>query len=415
MANPWFRGLRRIPLSSLRNLSSSDPLTSRLIPIKPDPIPTHTTPSLPSKKWVLPRNFSHGSVHLVISEGKPKFETRETEPPTKEKWKTKKRFKQQRKRDKDKRKSANKRDPRFIGVKGKKKKQKFANAADRINDKLEKAKVKEAMLIERLKRYEVAKAQGPVVEPHDLTGEERFYFKKMAQKRSNYAPVGRRGIFGGVILNMHMHWKKHETVKVICKPCKPGQVQEYADEIARLSGGIPIQIIGDNTIIFYRGKNYVQPVVMSPIDTLSKKKALEKSKYEQSLESVRHFIAIAEKELELYYRHVALYGDPNNRGPNSIVDSPRKLAQGLKKVELEAETSHDSYSRSENSLAISEAKVDSTDEETSETEDEDPSVCEIDVNDDNLSGNDSEVCDGGEESSIKMLRTPSSFRSEMGS
>lgn len=111
-----------------------------------------------------------------------------------------------------------------------------------------------------------------MVEPHELTGEERFYMRKMAQKRSNYVPVGRRGIFGGVILNMHMHWKKHETVKVICKPCKPGQVHEYADEIARLSGGIPVQIIGDDTIVFYRGKNYVQPEVMSPIDTLSKKK-----------------------------------------------------------------------------------------------------------------------------------------------
>lgn len=94
----------------------------------------------------------------------------------------------------------------------------------------------------------------------------------MAQKRSNYVPVGRRGVFGGVILNMHMHWKKHETVEVICKPCKPGQVQEYAQEIARLSGGIPIQVIGDNTIIFYRGTDYVQPQVMSPIDTLSKKR-----------------------------------------------------------------------------------------------------------------------------------------------
>ncbi|XWS22227.1 hypothetical protein CRYUN_Cryun29cG0016400 [Craigia yunnanensis] len=58
--------------------------------------------------------------------------------------------------------------------------------------------------------------------------------KKMAQKRFNYVPVGRKGIFGGVILNMHMHWKKHETVKVICKLCKPGQAHEYADEIAKL-------------------------------------------------------------------------------------------------------------------------------------------------------------------------------------
>ena len=136
------------------------------------------------------------------------------------------------------------------------------------------AKIKEALLIERLKRYEVPMLQGPTVEPENLTGEERFYMKKMAQKRSNYVPVGRRGIFGGVILNMHLHWKKHETVKVICKPCKPGQVHEYAKEIARLSGGTPIQIIGNDAIIFYRGKNYVQPEVMSPVDTLSKKKVL---------------------------------------------------------------------------------------------------------------------------------------------
>lgn len=128
------------------------------------------------------------------------------------------------------------------------------------------------MLIERLKRYEIPKVQGPVAKPDGLTGEERFYLKKMAQKSTNYLQVGRRGLFGGVVLNMHMHWKRHETVKVICKPCKPGQVHEYAQEIARLSGGIPIHIIGEDTIIFYRGKNYVQPKVMSPVDTLSKKK-----------------------------------------------------------------------------------------------------------------------------------------------
>ncbi|KAL6528038.1 hypothetical protein OROHE_014988 [Orobanche hederae] len=307
------------------------------------------------------RSFSHGSVSLVISpQGKPKFDINEIEAPKKEKWKTKKRLKLQRKREKQKRKAANKRDPRRLGVKGNKKRQRFANAEERIKYKLDNARIKEGLLIERLKRYEVPKAEGPLVEPHVLTGEERFYMKKMAQKRSNYVPVGRRGIFGGVILNMHMHWKKHETVKVICKPCKPGQLQEYANEIARLSGGFPIQIIGDDTITFYRGKNYVQPKVMSPVDTLSKKRhespcnpverqkfanwrnernracrvclitdedtrlqALEKSKYEQSLESVRHFIAIAEKELELYYRHVALYGDPNDRDPKSILDNPR--------------------------------------------------------------------------------------------
>ncbi|KAH0918525.1 hypothetical protein HID58_026185 [Brassica napus] len=171
-------------------------------------------------------------------------------------------------------------------------------------------------LIEKLKRYDVAKAEGPEVRPHEITGEERFYLKKMGQKRSNYVPIGRRGVFGGVILNMHLHWKKHETVKVICNNSKAGQVQQYAEELAELSGGVPVNIVGDDTSIFYRGKGYVQPNVMSPIDTLSKKRAYEKSKYEQSLESVKHFIAVAEKEIELYYRH----DDPINRNPLSILD-----------------------------------------------------------------------------------------------
>ncbi|KDP43854.1 hypothetical protein JCGZ_20864 [Jatropha curcas] len=271
----------------------------------------------------------------------------------------------QRKREKQKRKDANKRDPRRLTVK-RKKKQKFANAEERIKFKLERAKIKEAALIERLKRYEVPKVQGPEVKPHDLTGEERFFVKKMGQKKSNYVPIGRRGVFGGVILNMHMHWKKHETVKVICKHCKPGQLHEYAQEIARLSGGIPIHFIGDDTVIFYRGKNYVQPKVMSPIDTLSKKRALEKSKYEQSLESVRRFIAIAEKELELYYRHIALYGDPNNRNPLSILNT----SSNDFKESGKPKNKNSNLSFYGTSPGVSETEVDSTDGDLSEIEDD---------------------------------------------
>ncbi|KAF3779358.1 putative CRM domain-containing protein [Nymphaea thermarum] len=270
------------------------------------------TPFYSLYPWKISLGFSpmsYSSVNVVLTEGTPKFVVQEAEIPKKEKWRTKKRLKMQRMREKRKRKLASKTDPRRLTIKGKK--QRFPNAEARIICKIEKAKLKEAMLIEKLKKYDVPKLEGPTVEPVKLTGEECFYLKKMAQKQSNYVQVGRRGVFGGVILNMHLHWKKHETCKVICKPCKPGQILSYAEEIARLSGGIAIQIIGNDTIVFYRGKNYCQPEVMSPIDTLSKKKALEKSKYEQSLESVRRFIAISEKELELYYRHVALYGNPS--------------------------------------------------------------------------------------------------------
>ncbi|KAJ0977113.1 hypothetical protein J5N97_012587 [Dioscorea zingiberensis] len=329
---------RFLLLQRLKRLQLSPLLHSALIPNQAittrnpalSSTPCHfskfSIPPSPFRNSLPFRSFSHGTVNLVLSEGKPKFEVIEPELPMKEKWRTKKQLKLQRKRDKKKRRSANRTDPRRIRPKGLKKKQRFPTAEARIKYKIEKAKLKEALLVEKLKKYEVPKVQCPIPKPEVLTGEERFYMKKMAQKRSNYAVIGRRGVFGGVILNMHLHWKKHETVKVVCKPCKPGQVHEYASEIARLSGGTPIQVIGEDTIVFYRGKNYVQPEVMSPINTLSKKKALEKSKYEQSLETVRRFIAIAEKELELYYRHVALYGDPNTRNSDLIyTDQTRGL------------------------------------------------------------------------------------------
>ncbi|KAM7486894.1 hypothetical protein LguiA_002903 [Lonicera macranthoides] len=380
MACSSIRGLQRICLLSLLKHSSSSPSLTPILH-NTEPLSTISTPfNPPNPRWVFKNwsSSSHGSVNLVISQcGQPRFETNEIDPPKKEKWQTKKRLKMQRKREKKKRNAANKRDPRRIGVKGGRKvKQRFVSAEERIKYKIEKAKIKEGLLIERLKRYEVPKLQGPMVKQDDMTGEERFYMKKMAQKGSNYVPVGRRGVFGGVILNMHMHWKKHETVEVICKPCKPGQVRDYANEIARLSGGIPIHIIGDDTIIFYRGKNYVQPEVMSPIDTLSKKRALEKSKYEQSLESVRRFIAIAEKELELYYRHVALYGDPNSRNPNLILDGPIKGAEKQKKVEMLHKETQDSTSSgfSRDPSALGNDSMDqelSTDQELlSDTEDD---------------------------------------------
>ncbi|XP_020598090.1 uncharacterized CRM domain-containing protein At3g25440, chloroplastic-like isoform X2 [Phalaenopsis equestris] len=319
----WFQLLRRTPSSLL--LHSSRPTLSSIPPFSP-----RSDSFVFLNCSVFARGLSFGLVNLVLSDGKPKFEIHEMDPPKKEKWKSKKRLKMQRKREKRKRKEANRRDPRRIGPKGKKK-QKFPTAEARIKYKIEKAKVKETLLVEKLKKYEVSQIQGPNPE-ENLTGEERFYIKKMAQKRSNYVPIGRRGIFGGVILNMHLHWKKHETVKVLCKPCKPGQVHEYAKELARLSGGVLIEIIGNDTIIFYRGKNYVQPEVMSPVDTLSKKRALEKSKYEQSLETVRRFIAIAEKELELYYRHIALYGNPNTRNADFVYDQERKRLPNTKNM-----------------------------------------------------------------------------------
>ncbi|XP_020082564.1 uncharacterized CRM domain-containing protein At3g25440, chloroplastic isoform X1 [Ananas comosus] len=201
-----------------------------------------------------------------------------------------------------------------------KKKMKSPNPEVRMRYKLEKARRKEEWLIEKLRKYEVPRSPEPVHDPEILTEEERFYLKRTGEKKKNYVPVGRRGVFGGVVLNMHLHWKKHETVKIVCKPCKPGQVHEYAEELARLSKGTVIDIKANDTIIFYRGKNYVQPKVMSPPDTLSKQKALEKYRFEQSLEHTSQFIEKLEKELEEYHKHVALFKKCEEINNNRTID-----------------------------------------------------------------------------------------------
>ncbi|GFQ05979.1 uncharacterized crm domain-containing protein at3g25440 chloroplastic, partial [Phtheirospermum japonicum] len=164
-----------------------------------------------------------------------------------------------------------------------------------------KARKKEERLLESLNKIEPKESSETTHDPEILTPEEHFYFLKMGEKSKNYVPVGRRGIYQGVILNMHLHWKKHQTLKVIVKTFSPEEVKDIASELARLSGGIVLDIQEDNTVIMYRGKNYCQPPteIMSPRETLSRKKALDKSKYRDALRAVKKYIPRLEQDLKL--------------------------------------------------------------------------------------------------------------------
>nr|GMD81397.1 uncharacterized CRM domain-containing protein At3g25440, chloroplastic-like [Ipomoea batatas] len=186
---------------------------------------------------------------------------------------------------------------------GWKKKKEFQRMTveEKLVYKLRKARKKEERLLEALEKIEPKETSEATHDPEILTPEEHFYFLKMGQKCKNYVPVGRRGIYQGVILNMHLHWKRHQTLKVVVKTFSPEEVKEIAAELARLSGGIILDIQDDNTIIMYRGKNYAQPPteIMSPRSTLSRNKALNKSKYRDSLRAVRRYIPRLEQDLEL--------------------------------------------------------------------------------------------------------------------
>lgn len=134
------------------------------------------------------------------------------------------------------------------------------------------AKKKVALLLQKLKKYELPELPHPRHDPELLTPEQLQAYKKIGFRNKNYVPVGVRGVFGGVVQNMHLHWKFHETVQVCCDNFPKEKIKEMASMLARLSGGIVINVHNVKTIIMFRGRNYRQPKNLIPINTLTKRK-----------------------------------------------------------------------------------------------------------------------------------------------
>ena len=134
------------------------------------------------------------------------------------------------------------------------------------------AKKKVALLLQKLKKYELPELPAPRHDPELLTQEQLQAYKKIGFRNRNYVPVGVRGVFGGVVQNMHLHWKFHETVQVCCDNYPKEKIKDMATMLVRLSGGIVVNIHNVNTIIMFRGRNYRQPKILIPINTLTKRK-----------------------------------------------------------------------------------------------------------------------------------------------
>ncbi|XP_020575129.1 uncharacterized CRM domain-containing protein At3g25440, chloroplastic [Phalaenopsis equestris] len=162
---------------------------------------------------------------------------------------------------------------------------------------LRRAKKKVALLLQKLKKYELPELPPPQHDPELLTSEQLQAYKKIGFRNRNYVPVGIRGVFGGVVQNMHLHWKFHETVQVCCDNFPKEKIREMATMLARLSGGIVVNIHNVKTIIMFRGRNYRQPKNLIPINTLTKRKALFKARFEQALESQKLNIKKVEQQL----------------------------------------------------------------------------------------------------------------------
>lgn len=179
----------------------------------------------------------------------------------------------------------------------KKLRRKLMTDEERLIYSLRRAKKKVALLLQKLKKYELPELPAPRHDPELLTPEQLQAFKKIGYRNRNYVPVGVRGVFGGVVQNMHLHWKFHETVQVCCDNYPKEKIKGMASMLARLSGGIIINIHNVKTIIMFRGRNYRQPKNLIPINTLTKRKALFKARFEQALESQKLNIKAAEQKL----------------------------------------------------------------------------------------------------------------------
>ncbi|XP_031481348.1 CRM-domain containing factor CFM9, mitochondrial [Nymphaea colorata] len=179
----------------------------------------------------------------------------------------------------------------------KKLRKKLMTDEERLIYNLRRAKKKVALLLQKLKKYELPELPPPRHDPELLTPEQLQAYKKIGFRNRNYVPVGVRGVFGGVVQNMHLHWKFHETVQVCCDNFPKEKIKEMATMLARLSGGIVVNVHDVKTIIMFRGRNYRQPKNLIPFNTLTKRKALFKARFEQALDSQKLNIKKLEQQL----------------------------------------------------------------------------------------------------------------------
>lgn len=142
-----------------------------------------------------------------------------------------------------------------------------------------------------------------------ITDEERSVFRKIGLQMKSYLPLGIRGVFDGVIENMHLHWKHRELVKLISKQKTLAFVEDTARLLEYESGGILVaieRVPKGFALIYYRGKNYQRPFCLRPRNLLTKAKALKRAVAMQRHEALSQHIAELEKtinqmKLELGY------------------------------------------------------------------------------------------------------------------
>ncbi|KAL3626379.1 CRM-domain containing factor cfm3a, chloroplastic/mitochondrial [Castilleja foliolosa] len=133
-----------------------------------------------------------------------------------------------------------------------------------------------------------------VEDPESLTDEERFMLRKLGLRMKAFLLLGRRGVFGGTVENMHLHWKYRELVKIIVKAPNIEEVKNIALSLEAESGGVLVcvdKISKGYAIVVFRGRDYKRPQLLRPSNLLTKRKALARSIELQRREALLNHIS----------------------------------------------------------------------------------------------------------------------------
>ncbi|EPS74467.1 hypothetical protein M569_00278, partial [Genlisea aurea] len=155
------------------------------------------------------------------------------------------------------------------------------------------------------------------VDPSDdqetITDEERVMYRRLGLRMTPYLPLGIRGVFDGVIENMHLHWKHRELVKLISKEKETSFVEETARLLEYESGGILVaieRVPKGHALIYYRGKNYQRPLSLRPRNLLNKSNALKRRVALQRYEALSQHISELEKTISQAKQQMAATDPP---------------------------------------------------------------------------------------------------------
>ncbi|CAN8269105.1 unnamed protein product [Cochlearia groenlandica] len=177
-----------------------------------------------------------------------------------------------------------------------------AKIVKRIQHKLNLAQSKFQRAEKLLSKIETSMIpNGPDYDQEAISEEERIMFRKVGLKMKSYLPLGIRGVFDGVIENMHLHWKHRELVKLISKQKSLVFVEDTARLLEYESGGVLVaieKVPKGFVLIYYRGKNYQRPISLRPRNLLTKAKALKRSIAMQRHEALSEHISELERTIE---------------------------------------------------------------------------------------------------------------------